>query len=102
MPAHGWKYTTSRLLLTICSGLLLSSAVGAVLAESDSTLTGRVIDPSSRIVVGAEIVVRDLATLIERSVRTNGKGIYEIRALQVGIYRMQVRAPGFDCTRWNL
>jgi hypothetical protein len=46
-------------------------------------------------VAGAEIVVRNWATLIERSVRTNSEGIYEIPALQVGVYRMQVKAPGF-------
>ena len=95
MLAHGvWKYRPSTFLLSIRCGLLLSIVV-VVQAESDSTLTGRVIDPSGRIVAGAEIVVRDRATLMERSVRTNGEGIYEIPALQVGVYRMRVRAPGF-------
>jgi len=54
-----------------------------------------VTDPSDRIVVGAEIVVRDHATLAQRSVRTNREGIYEIPALPVGIYAMQAKAPGF-------
>ncbi len=64
-------------------------------SQSDSALTGRVIDPSDRAVPGAEIVVRNSATLLERSASTNNQGIFEIPALPVGTYRMQVSAPGF-------
>src|SRR5436190_1372588 len=81
--------------LTIRGGLLLGIAVVSVQAQSNGILTGRVTDPSDRIVVGAEIVVRDSATLAQRSVRTNREGIYEIPALPVGVYRMQAKAPGF-------
>jgi hypothetical protein len=80
---------------TIRSGLLLGLAVAFVHAESDSKLTGRVIDPSGRVVPGAEIVVCDWETLVERSVTTNREGLYEIPALPVGTYRMQVSARGF-------
>ena len=76
-------------------GLLLGITVGLCQADSDSTLTGRVIDASDRAVAGAEIVVRNLATLVERSVTTNSEGIYEIPVLPVGTYRMRVSAPGF-------
>ena len=79
--------------------LLLGVAVGIVYAQSNSRLTGTVTDPSDRAIPGAEILVRNLATLVERTVTTNGEGIYEIPALPVGTYRMQVRAPGFRlCT----
>ena len=81
--------------LAVRGGLLLGIAVVCVRAQSNGVLIGRVTDPSDRIVVGAEIVVHDWATLVERSVRTNREGIYEIPALPVGVYRMQVRAPGF-------
>ena len=83
---------------TVCRitlGLLLSIAVGIVHAESTSILTGRVVDPSDRAVPAAEILVRNLATLVERTVTTNNEGIYEIPALPVGVYRMQVSAHGF-------
>lgn len=53
------------------------------------------IDPSGRPVPGAEILVRNTATLVERMVATNGEGIYEIRGVPAGSYRMQVQAPGF-------
>jgi hypothetical protein len=79
----------------IRGGLLLGIVVGIVDAESNSRLTGRVVDSSDRVVPGTEILVRNSATLVERSVTTNNEGIYEISVLPVGTYRMHVRAPGF-------
>lgn len=79
----------------IRGSLLLGLVVGFAHAESNSTLTGRVIDPSDRAVPGAEILVRNLATLVERSVTTNSEGIFEVPELPANTYRMQVKAPGF-------
>jgi hypothetical protein len=96
VPAHGvWKHKPAIFSLTIRRGLLLAIAAAFVQAQSGSELTGRVIDPSGLAVAGAEILVHDWATLVERSVRTNSQGIYEIPALPVGVYRMQVKASGF-------
>jgi hypothetical protein len=75
--------------------LLLIIVSGALQAESHSTLTGRVIDPSGRAVPNAEVVLRNSATLVERAVKTNNEGFYEAAALPVGSYRLQVSAPGF-------
>ena len=75
--------------------LLLTMTVGMIHAESSSRLTGRVVDPSDQPVPRAQILVRNSATLVERSAATNSEGIYEISALPVGVYRMQVIAPGF-------
>ena len=95
------KYLSTRVCLAVYGVWLLGIAVGLCQADSNSTLTGRVIDPSDRAVPGAEILVRNLATLVERSVTTNNEGIYEIPALPVGTYRMQVSARVSDCTRWK-
>src|SRR4051812_33921970 len=75
--------------------LLLGSAAGVLCAASNSTLSGRVIDPSGRPVPGAEIMVRNSATLVKRTVSTNHDGVYEFPALAVGTYRMEVQARGF-------
>ncbi len=79
----------------ISAWLLLGFALGFSYAESNSKLTGTVIDPSDRPVPGAEILLRNTATLVEQAGTTNNEGIYEIPALPVGTYRMQVKAPGF-------
>src|SRR5205085_8043156 len=60
----------------------------------NTTITGTVTDPSNRAMRRAQILLRDLATLVEYSVTTNGEGIYEASALPVGTYRMQVKATG--------
>jgi len=96
MLNHGvWKSISVAFRLTLRGGLLLGIALAFVQAQPGSKLTGRVVDALDRVVAGAEITVRDGATLVERSARTNGEGIYEIAALPVGVYRMQVRVPGF-------
>jgi hypothetical protein len=76
-------------------GLLIGIAMVSVRAESTSRLTGTVTDPSDRAVPGAEILLRNLLTRVERSVTTNNEGIYDAPALPVGTYRMQVKAAGF-------
>jgi hypothetical protein len=80
---------------TLRIALLLALSASLVDGQSGSKLTGRVLDPSDRVVPSAEIQVRNLATLTERTVTTNREGIYEIPVLPVGIYRMQVKASGF-------
>ena len=55
---------------------LLGLALGFSFAEANSKLTGTVIDPSDRPVPGAEILLRNAATLVEQTVTTNNEGIY--------------------------
>src|SRR5689334_17317805 len=78
-----------------CVSALLMCVMRFIYADSDSTVTGRVMDPTNRVVAGAGIVVRNLATLVERTVATKFEGIFEIQARHVGIYSMQVRSAGF-------
>jgi hypothetical protein len=63
--------------------------------DSNTTITGTVTDPSNRAIPSAQILLRNLATLVEYSVNANGEGIYEASALPVGTYRLQARATGF-------
>ena len=89
------KHIREACSLAFRSGLLLTIVIVAVWADSYATLTGRVIDPSGRAVPSAQILVHNLATLLDYAVTTNNEGIYEIPALAVGAYRVQVRARGF-------
>src|SRR3974377_2243580 len=79
----------------VLSILLLCLPLSIVQAGSTGNLTGIVIDPSGRPVPGAEILVRHATPLVKKTVTTNNEGIYEVPALPVGIYRMQVKARGF-------
>jgi hypothetical protein len=46
-------------------------------------------------VPNAEVVLRNSATLVERAAKTDDEGLYEVPALPVGSYRLQISAPGF-------
>jgi hypothetical protein len=77
-------------------GVLLAPVMpGLLLADSQSTLTGRVIDPSGRAVPGAEVLIRNSATLLERFVFTSNEGEFGISGLPAGVYQLQVTATGF-------
>jgi hypothetical protein len=64
-------------------------------ADSDATITGTITDPTRQPVAGAEIRLRDLATMVEYSAKTNSEGVYEVSSLPVSTYQMQVRSAGF-------
>jgi hypothetical protein len=76
--------------------LLLLSTI-SLLAQTDrGTLTGTVTDPSGRRIVNAELVIKSLATGVERSTKTDGAGIYVVTSLVTGNYQVTVEAPGFS------
>lgn len=77
--------------------LLLSSSL---FAQTDrAVLTGTVTDPSHSVVPGAKIVVREVATGIDRYTVTNGAGAYTASNLPVGEYTLSIEAAGFDPLR---
>ncbi len=85
-------HSLSRPLVALC--LLL---VGApALAQSTATLQGTVTDAQGGVVADAQILVRNQATGVERTTKSDSTGHYLVAALPVGIYRIEVRAPGFQ------
>jgi hypothetical protein len=85
----------SAVSLAIRGGLLLAMSAGLASAESEGTILGRVADPSGRPVPKALIILRNSATLVDRTASTNDEGLFELPALPVGSYRLHVRALGF-------
>ena len=81
-----------RLCLLLIIGVLVHG-------DSGTTITGTVTDPSNRGVPGAQILLRNLATLLEDSVTTDSAGVYEVPALPVGTYRLEVKSAGFRLYR---
>ena len=75
--------------------LLLLLLAAVLQGGSNTTITGRVTDPSNRAVPGAVVVLQNMATLVDYSVTTNSEGVYEVPAIPVGTYRVQVTAPWF-------
>ena len=46
----------------------------------------------------ASVEVRNEATSVERTTQTDGDGNYQVAALPVGNYRVEVQAQGFQRT----
>jgi outer membrane receptor protein involved in Fe transport len=61
-----------------------------------ATLQGTVTDPQGAVVPNAKITVRNQATGLERVVQTDSEGAYQVAALPVGVYRIEVQAQGFQ------
>jgi hypothetical protein len=82
------------LLLTISLLLLILST--PALAQSTATLQGAVTDPKGDVIPNAKVVVRNQATGLERAIETDSDGNYQVAALPVGMYRIQVQSQGFQ------
>ncbi|HPU71220.1 MAG TPA: TonB-dependent receptor [Bryobacteraceae bacterium] len=59
------------------------------------TITGRVVDPTGAVVVGAQVTVTHTGTNFENVTQTNSEGLYRVQALRPGPYRVTVQAAGF-------
>ncbi|HET6175828.1 MAG TPA: carboxypeptidase-like regulatory domain-containing protein [Candidatus Sulfotelmatobacter sp.] len=65
-------------------------------AQSNARLWGIVTDPSGAVLAGADVSVHNQATGSEYTAKTNEAGIYQLASLQVGAYRVEVRAHGMQ------
>ncbi|HEX5888779.1 MAG TPA: carboxypeptidase-like regulatory domain-containing protein, partial [Pyrinomonadaceae bacterium] len=79
-------------LFLLVAGLLVSSPV---LAQSTATLQGTVTDSKGALVPNATVTVRNRSTSFERSTQTDTDGNYQVAALPVGTYAIEVKIEGF-------
>jgi outer membrane receptor protein involved in Fe transport len=69
---------------------------GAASAQTTtSTIEGTIADARKAILAGAQVVVKNAALGIERTVQTDADGFYRVTALPAGIYSVAVSAGGF-------
>jgi hypothetical protein len=67
-----------------------------VLAQTSSSLTGLVSDPSGATIAAAKVTVRNVSTEMERATTTDGAGRFQFPALPVGDYEIDASKPGFS------
>src|SRR6266403_2221431 len=72
---------------------LLMSPTG--MAQSTATLQGTVTDSKGAVVPNATVTARNKGTSFERPTQTDTDGNYQIAALPVGSYSVEVKAQGF-------
>lgn len=75
----------------------------ALAQRSSGTIRGTVTDPSSSIVPGATVTVRNEGTGLTRTTVTNADGLYAFTELPVGSYQIEVALSGFKtASRTNI
>jgi hypothetical protein len=84
-------------LLPLCFGL----PSGMRAQEAGGTIIGEVTDVSHAAVNNANVVIRNVATGVERAVPTNDDGLYAAPNLVPGSYEVRVEAAGFSSTIIN-
>jgi hypothetical protein len=73
----------------------MSLALPLAAQSPNGTINGLVLDPSNRIIAGADILVINDATGVKYPGKTNDEGIYVVPSLPPGPYRLQVSKVGF-------
>jgi hypothetical protein len=77
---------------------LLAAIVGTSSLAQTTTgdIGGLVTDPSGALIAGAKVTATNLATNVQTSTVSNSDGIYSIRFLQIGTYKITVTSNGFS------
>ena len=75
-----------------CFVMFVLPAVGQ---SPNGNINGLVLDPSNRVIVGAEIIAVNDVTGVQYTTKTNNEGIYVLPNLPPGPYRIQVSKVGF-------
>ncbi len=81
-------YTVSAFVATILS-------ISAYAQRLDGTLRGTVEDPSGAVVREATVTATNQVTGLKQSALTTGAGDYVFPNLQIGMYTVEMAAPGF-------
>ncbi|HSB27236.1 MAG TPA: carboxypeptidase-like regulatory domain-containing protein, partial [Pyrinomonadaceae bacterium] len=80
------------LVALIASGLFASVCAQTV----TGTLQGTVVDSSGSVIPGADVVIKNTETGQERTLRTNGEGVYIATFVPLGRYTVSASATGFS------
>lgn len=87
----------SRIVLYLSAFCLLAVlALSSAWAQTvTGSITGQVTDPSGALVSGASVIAENVATGVKTAATSNGAGVYTIRFLPIGSYKVTVEAKGF-------
>jgi outer membrane receptor protein involved in Fe transport len=91
---QGQKRGERSYLVTLLLALLIFP-LSASAQTTTSTIEGFVNDAKKAVVAGAQVVVKNPALGIERTVNTDEQGFFRVTALPAGMYSVSVSATGF-------
>ncbi len=82
-------------LLLVAALLFVTATAHAQSQITTGAIEGTVTDPAGAAVAGAKVVIKHLATGVERTLATDQGGRYTAPLLPVGDYQITASAPGF-------
>lgn len=86
----------TRTGLVFIFGIVLSLVASQMTAQTiTGGITGTVTDSSGSVIKGAAVTATDVSTNISSAAVTNEDGIYALRFLKIGSYKLVVTSPGF-------
>jgi outer membrane receptor protein involved in Fe transport len=96
MLSEGERTTimTSRRFCLVCFSLVIL-VLSAAAQVQNGQFAGTITDPSGAAITGAKVTVTNLGTNLSISTSTNDTGLYTIKELPVGAYRITAEAKGF-------
>ena len=77
----------------ICLSLLFTASA---IAQYTSGIEATVVDQSGSAIADAHVVVTNQATRVVREVTSSGSGYFRVPDLAPGLYRVELRIPGFE------
>ncbi|MBA3439985.1 MAG: TonB-dependent receptor [Pyrinomonadaceae bacterium] len=83
-----------KMLLLICLMCSLGSAAYGQTGGAGQ-IAGQVVDPSSKVIVGAKVTATNVETNAKTEAITTDEGNYQLLQLSPGLYRLDVEATGF-------
>src|SRR5215475_12829211 len=81
-------------VLLVCSAATWAQTI-------TGSVTGTVTDPTGAVVPNARVQATNVDTNVVTETTTNNDGIYNIRFLQIGNYKVTVTSPGFGTTTYG-
>jgi hypothetical protein len=79
-------------MISLCILLLTLSAMAQI---QNGQFTGTVTDASGAALAGAKVAVNNAATNFTLNTTTHGTGVYNVKEVPVGVYKITVEAAGF-------
>jgi hypothetical protein len=95
MQSRFIRHLSLMLLFAVCC---CASAFGQTITGA---VNGTVTDPSGAVVPNAKVTATNVDTNVATSGTTNKDGIYNIRFLQIGSYKVTIAAPGFSTATYG-
>jgi iron complex outermembrane receptor protein len=87
------------LSLFVCALLWATTVFAQSAPTGASMISGKVLDPESKVVVNAAVIVRNEATNEIRTTSTDAVGHFSMTGLPAGMYTIEVAVPGFEIVR---